>query len=97
MTNLNILRFTSTIARLNRHSLLIPNIALDLRYISRVTGYDAIYYVVPKCPIRNALENFPNHFDLGHFDELKFHEFKVLLTSLDSQRVALHISHPESC
>ena len=75
MTNLNILRFHSTIARLNRHSLLI----LNLRYISRVTGYDAIYYMrnmVPKYPIRN------NVFDLGHFDELKFREFGVLLTSL---------------
>jgi len=61
-------------------------------------GYDAIYYMVPKHPIQNLLENFPNQFGLGHFDVPKsYHEFVVLLTALDSQIVALHISHPESC
>ena len=51
--------------------------------------------MVPKCPIQNVLGDFLNRFDLGHFDEPKFHEFEALLTSLDSQRVALHIlQHP---
>ena len=40
--------------------------------------------------------HFLNHFGLGHIDEPKFHEFGVLLTSLDSQRVPLHVLYPEN-
>ena len=52
----------------------------------------------PKMPnTTNVLGNLLNCFGLGYFDVPKFHEFGVLLISLDSQRVALHVLHPESC
>ena len=39
------LKFPSAITCLHHHSLLFPNLVWNLRYLSRVMGYYAIYYI----------------------------------------------------
>ena len=45
------------------------------------------YYIPPKRPMQNGLENFLTRFGLCHFDKPKSHELEVLLTLLDLQKL----------
>jgi len=84
--SLNTLQFPSTIARLNHHSLLF-----SLESEVSITGHR---YGL-KMPNAKCIGGI---FQIGSIlMSLIFFEFGVLLTSLDSWRVALHVPYPESC